>query len=137
MAAHTKEVEVFDGVSTADVPSAAWGWSELTRRSIIISGILGGIFLLLLQFGNHEGHVENIWLITLAVLTFIGTAIFAFRPKLTQRQTVTSHNKPIGHIEPQWAADQKNLTGAYANLSDEQLASWNMDARSKESLSRD
>ena len=73
----------------------------------------------------------------MAVLTFIGTAIFAFRPKLTQRQTVTSHNKPIGHIEPQWAADQKNLTGAYANLSDEQLASWNMDARSKETLTQD
>ncbi|HIW96240.1 MAG TPA: DUF2631 domain-containing protein [Candidatus Corynebacterium gallistercoris] len=137
MAAHTKEAEVYNGVSTADVPSAAWGWSELSRRSIVISGVIGGLFLLGMLFGNHEGNVENIWLIGLAVVTLVGTALFVIRPKGTQRRTVTAHNKPLDHVEPQWAADQRNLTGVYSQLSDDQLRAWNVDPRHREELPGD
>ena len=74
---HTVKHEVFNGVSTKDVPSAAWGWSELSKRSVVLSGVIGGLFLLGMLFGNHKGHVEDIWLIVLAVLVLLGTAKWA------------------------------------------------------------
>lgn len=130
MASHAKKAEVYANVSTDDVPSAAWGWSALSRRAVAIAGIGGGLFLLGMLFGNHTGNVENIWLIGLAVIVFIGTAFVTLQPKLTQVRTVTSHNKPAGHQEPEWAADQINGTGVYANLSREELAALNSDGTS-------
>ena len=43
---------------------------------------------------------------------------------------MTSHNKPEGHVEPVWSADQLNLTGAYSNLSDDELRAQNIDPAS-------
>lgn len=127
MAHHSKEAEVYNGVSTADVPSAAWGWSELPRRGIITAGVIGGLFLLGMLFGNHKGNVENIWLIVLAVVVFLGLGLWLATPNFKQRKTVTARNKPEGHIEPVWSADQLNLTGAYSNLSDDELRAQNID----------
>lgn len=131
MAHHSKEAEVYNGVSTADVPSAAWGGSELPRRGIITAGVIGGLFLLGMLFGNHKGNVENIWLIALAVVVFLGVGLWAARPSLGKpRKTVTARNKPEGHVEPVWSADQLNLTGAYSNLSDDELRAQNIDPAS-------
>ena len=127
MAHHSKEAEVYNGVSTADVPSAAWGWSELPRRGIITAGVIGGLFLLGMLFGNHKGNVENVWLIVLAVVVFLGVGLWVARPTLKNRTTVTARNKPEGHVEPVWSADQLNLTGAYADLSDDELRTQNID----------
>lgn len=127
MAHHSKEAEVYNGVSTADVPSAAWGWSELPRRGIITAGVIGGLFLLGMLFGNHKGNVENIWLIVLAVVVFLGLGLWLATPNFKQRKTVTARNKPEGHVEPAWSADQLNLTGAYSNLSDDELRAQNID----------
>lgn len=131
MSSHAKKVEIYNNVSTEDVPSAAWGWSALSRRAVAISGICGGLFLLAMLFGNHKGNVENIYLIGTAVFVFIGTAIVTFQPKLTQRQTVTSHNKPIGHVEPEWTAQQINMTGIYANLSEAERRALNVNGTSE------
>lgn len=50
----------------ADVPSAAWGWSgEAPRASRIAAWIVTGILLLMI-IGNHDGHVEDLWLIGIA-----------------------------------------------------------------------
>lgn len=127
MGAHALEVEEYNGVSTADVPSAAWGWSELPRRGIIISGVIAGLFLLGMLFGNHRGNVENIWLVGFAAAVLIGTLIWAVRPQGKQVERLTAHNKPVGHIEPNWTEDQLNMTGAYADLTDDQLRAWNHD----------
>lgn len=127
MAHHSKEAEVYNGVSTADVPSAAWGWSELPRRGIITAGVIGGLFLLGMLFGNHKGNVENIWLIVLAVVVFLGLGLWLATPNFKQRKSVTARNKPEGHVEPVWSADQLNLTGAYSNLSDDELRAQNID----------
>lgn len=131
VASHATKAEVYANVSTDDVPSAAWGWSALSRRAVGIAGLIGGLFLLGMLFGNHKGNVENIWLIVLAVLVFIGTALVTFQPKLTQRQTVTARNKPVGHVERVWTLDQKNMTGPYANLTKEQRLALNMDGTSE------
>ena len=122
---HTVKHEVFNGVSTKDVPSAAWCWSEVSKRSIVLSGVIGGLFLLAMLFGNHKGHVEDIWLIGLAVLVLLGTAKWAMGSRGKVKTTVTARNKPADHQEPDWAADQLNRTGAYANLTPEQAGALN------------
>ncbi|CAN5490268.1 DUF2631 domain-containing protein [soil metagenome] len=65
------EVERYDGVDVAEVPSAKWGWSKINYRTWHITGIVGAIFLLLMLRGNHVGHVEDIFLIGFAVLVFV------------------------------------------------------------------
>lgn len=121
---HQKE-EIYNGVSTADVPSAQWGWSGLSKRGMQIAGWISVLFLLGMLFGNHPGNVENIWLVAIAGLFAIGLLWHAFSPQGKQARTVTGHNKPIGHIEPEWSADQVRGTGAYANLTESQMRSWN------------
>ncbi|MET0699908.1 MAG: DUF2631 domain-containing protein [Mycobacterium sp.] len=64
------EVERYDGVDVAEVPSAGWGWSKINYRTWHIVGGFGAIFLLLMLRGNHVGHVEDIFLVLFAVLVF-------------------------------------------------------------------
>ncbi|MDR7329591.1 DUF2631 domain-containing protein [Corynebacterium guangdongense] len=124
---HKKEHEVYNGVSTADVPNAAWGWSALPRTAVQIAGWVSVLIMLAFHFGNHQGHVETIWLLVLTGLLVIGLLLHAFEPKLSTVRTLTSHNKPVGHVEPDWAYDQKTLSGAYTNLTDGQLRALNID----------
>ncbi|MEI7915653.1 MAG: DUF2631 domain-containing protein [Mycobacteriaceae bacterium] len=66
------EVERYDDVDTADVPSAAWGWSKITRRTWYGLGIFVIVFLLGMLRGNHVGHVEDWFLIAFAgIVAFI------------------------------------------------------------------
>lgn len=128
--AHAKEnaPQVYNGVSEADVPSARFGWSGLSDRAIQTAGWISVAFLVAYNFGNHEGHVETIWLIALAVLIALGLILFATKPKLNQVRTVTSHNKPVGHQEPDWIYDQATLSGdVYENLTDSQLRALNIE----------
>ena len=127
--AHAKDnaPQVYNGVSEADVPSARFGWSAFTDRTIQIAGWISVLFLIAYNFGNHQGHVETIWLIALAVLIALGLILHATKPKLNQVRTVTAHNKPVGHQEPDWVYDQKTSTGAYAELTDSQLRALNIE----------
>ena len=62
------EVEHFTGVDTAEVPSAAWGWSRINNRSWHVVGLIIVVFLLAMLRGNHVGHIENWFLIGFAAL---------------------------------------------------------------------
>ncbi|APT84994.1 membrane protein [Corynebacterium aquilae DSM 44791] len=124
---HAPVPEIHNGVSTLDEPSAAWGWHGLSRSAVQKAGWVSVLFLLAYNFGNHHGHVETIWLFALAALVAIGLLLQLFQPKLSQVRTVTSHNKPSGHQEPDWAYLQKSLQGPYAELNDAQLRSLNID----------
>lgn len=64
----SSEVERYAGVDPAEVPSAAWGWSKITRRTWYGLGIFIIVFLLGMLHGNHRGHVEDIWLVGFAIL---------------------------------------------------------------------
>ncbi|MCG7277678.1 DUF2631 domain-containing protein [Corynebacterium imitans] len=134
--AHAKDKapQVYNGVSEADVPSARFGWSEQSRGTIQAAGWVSVLFLIAYNFGNHKGHVETIWLITLAVLIALGLVLHATQPKLNQVRTVTSHNKPQGHVEPDWTYDQKTLSGVYADLDERQLRALNIDPARLEGL---
>ena len=128
--AHAKDnaPQVYNGVSEADVPSARFGWSAFTDRTIQIAGWISVLFLVAYNFGNHEGHVETIWLVVLAVLIALGLILQATKPKLNQVRTVTAKNKPVGHQEPDWIYNQATLSGdAYENLTDSQLRALNIE----------
>lgn len=126
---HKIEPEVHNGVSTLDEPSAAWGWHNIGRGAIQIAGWISVAFLLGMNVGNHRGHVETIWLCSIAALIAIGLLIQLFQPKLSQVRTVTAHNKPAGHVEPNWTYDQLTLTGTHANLTEGQLRAQNIDPK--------
>ncbi|MDY3126890.1 MAG: DUF2631 domain-containing protein, partial [Corynebacterium sp.] len=127
MSSHKSAPEVFDGVSTNDVPSAGFGWSRTPRTGVQVAGWISVLVLLAYNFGNHRGHVETIWLFALTIVISLGLLIHLFQPKLSQVRTITSHNKPVGHVEPDWVYDQKTVSGAYAQLSDRELRSLNID----------
>ncbi|QGU07689.1 hypothetical protein COCCU_08825 [Corynebacterium occultum] len=131
---HEIAPEVHNGVSTLDEPSAAWGWHGLSKTSVQIAGWVSVLFLLGYNFGNHEGHVETIWLLSLAAIIAIGLLIHLFEPKGNQVRTVTARNKPVGHKEPDWNYEQATLSGVYAELSDSQLRSLNIDPESVKHL---
>ncbi|MDO5670936.1 MAG: DUF2631 domain-containing protein [Corynebacterium sp.] len=128
-ASHEIVPEVHKGTSTLDVPSAAYGWSELSRTTVQVSGWVSVLILLGYNFGNHEGHVETIWLLSIAALVAIGLLIHLFEPKLSQVRTLSARNQPVGHKEPDWTYDQKTLSGSYENLTDDQLIAMNIDPR--------
>jgi hypothetical protein len=65
------EVEHYNGVDVAEVPSAAWGWSRINRRTWYATGAVAVIFLLAMLRGNHVGHVEDAFLIAFAALILI------------------------------------------------------------------
>ncbi|WIM66869.1 DUF2631 domain-containing protein [Corynebacterium breve] len=124
---HEKTYEVYNGVSEEDVPSAKWGWSEFSPKTIQIAGWISVAFLVAYHFGNHQGHVETIWLVAFAAFIAIGLIFFALRPELPQVRTITAHNQAEGHQEPDWAYDQKTMSGAYTNLTDSQLRALNIE----------
>lgn len=62
------ELDKTDGVDVEDVPSAAWGWSKENHKVIQIGGVLSALFMLAMLRGNHVGRVEDIFLITFAVV---------------------------------------------------------------------
>lgn len=126
---HSLAPEVHNGVSTLDEPSAAWGWHDIGRRAIQLSGWISVFFLLAMLIGNHEGHVEDIFLITFAVVIALGLVLQLFPPHFKQRTTVSARNKGPGHKEPDWNKDQHNLTGVYADLTDSQLRALNIDPK--------
>lgn len=131
-----QEGETFNGVSTHDEPSAGWGWHGISHRTIQLAGWTSVIFLLAFNFGNHEGHVETIYLLLFAVVIALGLVLLAVSPTFGQVHKLTAHNKPVGHIEPDWTYDQKTLSGRYAELTDSQLRALNIDPSRVEHLRR-
>ena len=45
-----------------------WGWHHEWKRSTPIIGWVMTIAMVLLVFGNHQGNIENLWLLGLAAL---------------------------------------------------------------------
>lgn len=124
---HEIAPEVHNGVSTVDEPSAAWGWHNIGRSAIQKAGWISVFTLLAYNFGNHHGHVETIFLLSFAALIAIGLLFQLFEPRLNQVRTLTAHNKPAGHKEPDWTYEQATCTGRYAELTDSQLRALNIE----------
>lgn len=76
------ERAVVTHVDTAEVPSAAWGWSGESRRTFRAAGWVVVVILLAMNIGNHKGHIEDIFLVGFA-LSIAGILI---RDSLLQRR---------------------------------------------------
>lgn len=63
-----------------DAPSARFGWSGTAPRTYAIASFISGLIMLGMLVGNHVGHVEDIWLIVIAVFLFIYPA-YKLRPR--------------------------------------------------------
>lgn len=44
-----------------------WGWHGTTGRKGRIGAFFAAVILFLMQFTNHEGNTENLWLVGLAL----------------------------------------------------------------------
>lgn len=55
-------------VDTAEVPSAAWGWSGEAPRFFRVMAIVIALALLSLTIGNHESRIEDFYLVGFAAL---------------------------------------------------------------------
>lgn len=53
-------------VDPAEVPSAAWGWSGESRKTFQVAAVVVIIILLGMLKGNHDGRVEDLYLIGFA-----------------------------------------------------------------------
>ena len=65
------EVVRHTGVDVEDVPSANWGWSKTNHRAVQIGGILAAVFMIAMTHGNHQGRVEDLFLIGFAVVIMV------------------------------------------------------------------
>ena len=77
---HPSKEIVVEGISSLDEPSVEWGWHQHSRKVGLPVGGFFVLFLLALLFGNHIGRVEDIWLVSIAVL-LAGWMLLALRPK--------------------------------------------------------
>jgi hypothetical protein len=55
-------------VDPEDEPSVAWGWHGGFPRGSMIAGWITVLLLLAMTIGNHEGHIEDIYLVGFAVV---------------------------------------------------------------------
>ncbi|KIA65358.1 DUF2631 domain-containing protein [Nocardia vulneris] len=71
-------------VDTAEVPSAAWGWSGESPKTFRVAGWITALILIAMVIGNHKGHVEDIFLIGFAaaiVAILIRDSILKRKPR--------------------------------------------------------
>ncbi|MFE9788196.1 DUF2631 domain-containing protein [Nocardia salmonicida] len=76
------ERAVATSVDPAEVPSAAWGWSGESRKTFRIAAWVVIVALLGMTIGNHQGHVEDIFLVGLAAVM----ALILVADSLTRRR---------------------------------------------------
>ncbi|WP_051580858.1 DUF2631 domain-containing protein [Pseudonocardia acaciae] len=73
-------------VDPEDEPSAEWGWHGGFPRGMIIAGWLSTIIMLLMLFGNHQGRVEDVWLVAVAVLMAGGLIRYSLKRRHSWRR---------------------------------------------------
>ncbi|WP_132993636.1 DUF2631 domain-containing protein [Gordonia zhaorongruii] len=64
----------------ANAPSARFGWHGTAPRTYAIAAFVSGLICLGMLVGNHIGHVEDIYLIAIAIV-LIGYATYKIIPR--------------------------------------------------------
>ena len=59
-------------VDPVDEPSAEWGWHGTFPRATRVAGWISAAILLLMLIGNHQGHIEDVWLVAIALCIIAG-----------------------------------------------------------------
>jgi Protein of unknown function (DUF2631) len=55
------------GVDPLDEPSAEWGWHGSFPNGMRIAGVVVAIVLLLLLLGPYQTHLQDLWMIPIAL----------------------------------------------------------------------
>jgi len=59
-------------VDAADEPSVDWGWHGTFPRATRVAGWVSAGILLLMLIGNHQGRIEDVWLVAVALCIIAG-----------------------------------------------------------------
>jgi hypothetical protein len=70
-------------VDLQDEPSAEWGWHGGFPRGALIAGWVSAIIILLMVIGNHQGKIEDIYL----VCTGLGMIFLLIRKMMSDRRS--------------------------------------------------
>jgi hypothetical protein len=62
-------------VDPAEEPSAEWGWHGSFPVAGPVAGVASILVLLAMLVGNHEGRIENMYLIGIAALIALGLVL--------------------------------------------------------------
>ena len=54
-------------VDPAEEPSVDWGWHGTFPRATRVAGWVSAAILLLMLIGNHQGHIEDAYLVFIAL----------------------------------------------------------------------
>ena len=79
---HSDEIDTGWVREPADAPSARFGWHGVATRTFYIAGWVVFVLLFAMFYGNHVGHVEDIWLAAFGVIV----AAFLLRGMLTKKK---------------------------------------------------
>lgn len=66
-------------------PSAEWGWHGGFPRAARIGGWILAAIMFLMLIGNHQGHVEDLWLIATGLI-IIGFLVRDLMKRRTSRR---------------------------------------------------
>lgn len=62
-------VQTTKSVELADDDPRIWGWHHSGNgKSLRITGVVVAVIMALMAIGNHDGFVENIWLLVIAAI---------------------------------------------------------------------
>ena len=86
MARKTRELAQRPTVDPHDEPSVEWGWHGGFPRGMMIAGWAVVVILLLFTIGNHEGHIEDIWLVATAVVIAFSLVMRTIRKRHAWRR---------------------------------------------------
>jgi hypothetical protein len=78
-----KDVHLPAAVDPEDEPSAEWGWHGGFPRGSVIMGWIAAIIILLMTIGNHQGRIEDIYL----VCTGVGMILLLIRHGIRSRNS--------------------------------------------------
>ena len=81
MARTSRRAGAAGGVDPADEPSAEWGWHGSFPNATRIAGVVVAILLLLLQIGPYQTHLQDFWMIAIA----LGILVFVVRGTIKRR----------------------------------------------------
>ena len=56
-------------------PTSEWGWNGSFPRGGMIAGVFSVLALLSMLIGNHEGRIEDLYLVGFALLLVLGLVI--------------------------------------------------------------
>jgi hypothetical protein len=62
-------------VDPRDEPSAEWGWHGGFPNGVRIAGVVSAIVLLLLMIGPYQTHLQDFWIVIIA-LVILGGVVF-------------------------------------------------------------